>query len=265
MCRIYIGTSGYSYKDWIGPVYPPGTIGSEFLRLYAEEFSVVELNFSYYRMPEKKMLERMVDKTDDKFLFSIKAHKSLTHERDEKSKEYADQFRENISPLIDKKRIGAILFQFPYSFHYTVENRKYLDMISREFEGFPAAFEFRSNEWIKESVFSSLKSRSISFVNVDEPDLPKLITPSGVITSDPGYIRFHGRNKQNWWKGTNVSRYDYLYDREELVPWISKIQTIIEKVKILLISFNNHYRGQAVKNARILKEMLKKAGIGEIQ
>lgn len=264
MSRIYIGTSGYSYKDWVGPVYPPGTLQKDFLHLYANEFPIVELNFSYYRMPDRNMLEQMLKKTNEGFLFSIKAHKSLTHERDEKGLKNAGQFKENIYPLIDSKRIGAILFQFPYSFHYTVENRKYLDVLSREFEGFPAAFEFRSNEWIKESVFDTLTTRGISFVNVDEPELPKLITPSDIVTSDPGYIRFHGRNKKEWWRGTNITRYDYLYEKEELTGWISKIEKIIEKVKILLISFNNHYKGQAVQNAKILRDMLKNKSIGEV-
>jgi uncharacterized protein YecE (DUF72 family) len=260
MSRIYIGTSGYSYKDWVGPVYPPGTSQKEFLRFYAEEFSIVELNFSYYRMPDPNMLEQMLTKTDNNFLFSIKAHKSLTHEIDEKTSENARIYKESIRPLIDSKRIGAILFQFPYSFHYTVENRKYLDTLSREFEGIPAAFEFRSNEWIKESVFDALRTRKISFVNVDEPELPKLITPSDIVTSEPGYIRFHGRNKRNWWRGTNITR----YEKEELTGWISRIEKIIEKVKILLISFNNHYKGQAVKNAKILRDIVKEKGIGEV-
>lgn len=264
MSKIYIGTSGYSYKDWVGPVYPPGTSQNDFLHLYAKEFPIVELNFSYYRMPDRNMLERMLSKTGEEFIFSIKAHKSLTHERDEKSGENAKAFKEQIHPLLDSNRIGAILFQFPYSFHYTVENRKYLDTLSREFEGFPAAFEFRSNEWIKESVFNSLTTRGISFVNVDEPELPKLIAPSEIVTSDPGYIRFHGRNKKYWWKGTNITRYDYLYEKEELTGWISKIEKIIEKVKILLISFNNHYKGQAVQNAKILKNLLVSKKIGDV-
>ncbi|MBN2534327.1 MAG: DUF72 domain-containing protein [Spirochaetales bacterium] len=264
MSKIYIGTSGYSYKDWVGPVYPPGTQQKDFLDLYSKDFSIVELNFSYYKMPDRNMLEQMLIKTDERFLFSIKAHKSLTHEIDDKSMVQAGQFKETIHPLLHSKRIGAVLFQFPYSFHYTVENRKYLDLLSREFEGIPAAFEFRSNEWIKESVFDTLKARGISFVNVDEPELPKLITPMDIVTSDPAYIRFHGRNRKEWWKGTNVTRYDYLYEKEELESWIPKIERIIEKAKILLISFNNHYKGQAVQNAKILKDMLIKKGIGEV-
>ncbi|MBN2441592.1 MAG: DUF72 domain-containing protein [Spirochaetales bacterium] len=264
MSKIIIGTSGYSYKDWVGPVYPPGTTPNDYLNLYAKEFSIVELNFSYYKMPDHKMLEHMLLKTPPEFLFSIKAHKSLTHDIDSSSEENSKIYKENVYPLIESNRIGALLFQFPYSFHYTVQNRKYLDKLCRGFEGLPTAFEFRSDEWIKESVFETLKERKISFVNVDEPPLPKLIPPTDVVTADPGYIRFHGRNKANWWKGTNVSRYDYLYDKEEINTWISKIAGIMEKVKILLVAFNNHYKGQAVKNARMLKEILKEKGIGEV-
>ncbi|MBN1697670.1 MAG: DUF72 domain-containing protein [Spirochaetales bacterium] len=260
MKEIYIGTSGYSYKDWIGPVYPPGTNQKDFLSYYSEEFSIVELNFSYYRQPEAGMLEQMIKKSRDGFLFSIKAHKALTHEIDEHLEEQIGLYKKGIDPLMDHGRLGAVLFQFPYSFHYTDENRRSLDTITKAFDGFPTVIEFRSDEWVRESVVETLASRNVGFVNVDEPDLPRLIKPGDIVTSDIGYIRFHGRNKANWWQGTNTSRYDYLYRESELAEWIVRIEKIIETAKIILIAFNNHYKGQAVQNARMLKEMLGEKG-----
>jgi uncharacterized protein YecE (DUF72 family) len=91
---------------------------------------------------------------------------------------------------------------------------------------------------------------------VDQPELPRLLRPSALVTANNAYIRFHGRNKANWWQGDNVSRYDYLYSDEELTVWLDHIRSIIGSVKVLLISFNNHSRGQAIQNARKLKELL---------
>ena len=110
----------------------------------------------------------------------------------------------------------------------------------------------------KDALEYEFKKRNICTVNVDEPDLQRLPKPDDVVTSDLGYIRFHGRNKENWWKGTNTTRYDYLYSEDELKEWIPKIKNMVKKVKILIIAFNNHYKGQAVKNAKDLTGLLEK-------
>jgi len=265
MSKIVIGTSGYSYKDWIGPFYPPGTGENGFLEYYTKEFNSTELNFSYYSMPKPDVIAGMINKTPESFLFSIKAHKSMTHEIDPDSNDEAvAAFKKGIEPLREKSRLGAVLFQFPYSFHYQPENRIYLDKICASFAGYPFAVEFRNDEWFRESVFSALAERNAGLVNVDEPDLPKLIRPSDRVAGSPAYIRFHGRNKKDWWSGTNVTRYDYLYTEEELLEWIPIIERIIEAARILIIAFNNHYKGQAVKNAKQLKNMLLQRGIAEV-
>ena len=260
MGKIYIGTSGYSYKDWIGPVYPIDSIPGDFLSVYSTLFNFVELNFSYYTQPKKQIIQRMVDNTvnnkRDNFLFSIKAHKTLTHNITDKTDKELDVFLSGIEPLISSSRLGAVLMQFPYSFHYNDGTRKHLDTVCRYFENLPLAVEFRNDEWNKESVLAEFRKRNICIVNVDEPDLPRLPKPDEAVTADLGYIRFHGRNKENWWKGTNTTRYDYLYSEDELKEWVLKIKNMVKKVKILIIAFNNHYKGQAVKNAKDLTGLL---------
>jgi uncharacterized protein YecE (DUF72 family) len=258
MDKIYIGTSGYSYKDWIGSVYPQNTMQNEFLSVYSSMFNFVELNFSYYTQPKKQIIQRMVDNTKEGFLFAIKAHKTLTHEITEKTDSEMDIFMSGIEPLIEGSRLAAVLMQFPYSFHYNDETRMHLDKVCRYFENLPLAVEFRNDEWNKESVLNEFRKRNICIVNVDEPDLPKLPGPDDAVTSELGYIRFHGRNKENWWKGTNTSRYDYLYSEDELESWIPRIKNIVKKVKILIVAFNNHYKGQAVKNAKDLTGLLER-------
>jgi len=254
--KIIIGTSGYSYKDWVGIIYPEGTKEKDFLQLYSQEFKMVELNFSYYKQPEAKMLQTMVNQTSSDFLFCIKAHKSLTHEIDAQLSENIAIFKRGISPLIDASKLGVVLFQFPYSFHYTDVNRKYLDELLRAFAGIPLVVEFRNDEWQKDSVYMGLKDRGIGLVNVDEPALKRLPKPTNLVTSDYAYIRLHGRNKANWWSGNNTTRYDYLYSEGELAEWLPRIMEIIKTAKLLLVAFNNHYKGQAVQNARQLQALL---------
>jgi uncharacterized protein YecE (DUF72 family) len=91
---VVIGTSGYSYQDWVGPVYPPGTAAKDYLRLYAAEFPFCELNFSYYRQPDPRTIERMLHGVGDRFRFAVKAYKGLTHEITDGFSADAARFRE---------------------------------------------------------------------------------------------------------------------------------------------------------------------------
>jgi uncharacterized protein YecE (DUF72 family) len=93
MARVLLGTSGYSYDDWVGPVYPPGTARQDFLSLYSREFPVVELNFSYYQQPNPRTLERMLAGTESSFTFAMKAHRSMTHEIGESWEKDIAKFR----------------------------------------------------------------------------------------------------------------------------------------------------------------------------
>jgi uncharacterized protein YecE (DUF72 family) len=259
--RVLIGTSGYSYDDWVGPVYPPGTPKKDFLALYAREFPVVELNFSYYQQPRPQAMERMMGETPPGFLFALKAHRSMTHEIGEDWERSVAEFREGIRPLAESGRLAAVLLQFPYSFAYTPESRSRLARLCDQLPGLPLAVEFRKSDWLRETVFDGLRERGVSLVSVDEPDLPRLLRPTAEVTGSFGYARFHGRNKEAWWTGDNASRYDYLYSREELGEWTERIRAIISRVPVLLLFFNNHWRGSAAKNAHDMQLLLGLEGI----
>jgi uncharacterized protein YecE (DUF72 family) len=255
--RIYIGTSGYSYKDWKGVFYPERMTPAGFLGHYAGTFPFVELNFSYYRQPDRGMLERMIEQTPTDFRFSIKAHRDLTHTRGEGWEQAAEKFLlGGAAPLREASRLAGILLQFPYSFHRDTENRRYLSSVTEYFSGFPLFVEFRNTDWQLDDVYSGLRERNIGIVNTDTPDLASLPENRAILTADRGYIRFHGRNSGTWWKGDNVSRYDYLYSPEELREWVERIRDMLKKVTVLYVAFNNHHKGQAVKNALQLREML---------
>jgi uncharacterized protein YecE (DUF72 family) len=259
--RVLIGTSGYSYDDWVGPVYPPGSQKQDFLFLYSREFPVVELNFSYYKQPAPRTLERMVNATPDNFLFALKAHRSMTHEIGENWDNEISTFRAGIKPLVETNRLAAVLLQFPYSFGYTPESRERLATLCERLEGLPLAVEFRKSDWLRPQVLEGLRQRRAAIVSVDEPNLPKLLRPTTEVTSDMAYLRFHGRNKAQWWTGDNASRYDYLYDSGELGEWVERIRIILSQVHTMLIFFNNHWRGSAAQNARMMRDILAQRGL----
>jgi uncharacterized protein YecE (DUF72 family) len=184
----------------------------------------------------------------------------LTHDRKTEWKREAEEFRSGIEPLADSGRLAAVLLQFPYSFHRTRENRLYLAEVCDHLDGLPLAVEFRSKEWQLPEVREGLAERGITTVNVDAPGLENLPGPGAEVTAPLAYIRFHGRNEKSWWSGTNVSRYDYLYESKELEEWVDRVRKMIEKAAMLLIAFNNHHKGQAVLNAREFTRMLRGGG-----
>ena len=260
--RLLIGTAGYSYSDWEGTLYPPGTPRGAYLGLYAARFPVVELNFSYYAQPAARTLEGMLRATPGDFLFSIKAHRSLTHEPGDELAAEVRRFREGIAPLARSGRLAAVLFQFPYSFHYTPGSRRHLAGLCEAFADLPKAVEFRGVEWQRPSVYEGLRGWNAAFVNVDAPPLPRLPLPTEEVTAELAYVRLHGRNLANWWQGDNASRYDYLYSSAELEEWLPRIERLLARVRLTLVIFNNHPGGKAVRNARELSARLQGSGAG---
>ncbi|MBE9591850.1 MAG: DUF72 domain-containing protein, partial [Proteobacteria bacterium] len=177
-----------------------------------QEFNTVELNFSYYRIPTLSQCRQMLEKSGHRVEFVIKAFKGLTHEiTDQSIPEILPQFKDPIAPFSQDNKLGAILLQFPQSFHYTPESRVYLESLIREFSPMPVCVEFRQREWLRDSVYTTLKELNAGFVCVDEPPLRGLLPPVVVATSNIGYIRFHGRNRSKWYTGDSKERYDYLY------------------------------------------------------
>ena len=253
---IYFGTSGFSYKDWVGPYYPQGTQRSEWLEFYAREFNVTELNFSYYRVPTRSTLERLVTKTPDDFLFTLKAHQDMTHNREDNEGVF-ETFVESLEPLIEAGKFGCILAQFPWSFRPGEDGRRYLAFLRQQLEDLPVVIEFRRREWIREETFDFLREHNLGFCCVDQPRLKGLIPPVSEATNSIGYVRFHGRNARKWWQHDEAwERYDYTYRAEELEGWVPKIRQLEENTDSTFVFANNHWQGQAVQTARQLRMLL---------
>lgn len=258
---FYVGTAGYSYQDWVGPVYPPGTKKEEMLALYAREFPFAEINSTYYHLPGRKMIEAIASKTPAGFRFAVKTFQQMTHTRDA-GEEIFKRFAGALEPLIRSEKMACVLAQFPYSFHNNRENRDYLRRFREMLPGLPVAVEFRNARWISRETFDLLKEEKLAFVCVDEPGIKGLIKPLAVVTAPPAYVRFHGRNTGNWYgHRESYQRYDYLYSGEELKEWLPRLYALRKQAGEVYVSFNNHYRGQAVANARMIRELIESAGI----
>lgn len=253
---IYIGTAGYSYKDWIGPFYPEGTKDTLMLDYYARHFNFVEVNSSYYHMPRLQLFESLNRKTPDGFKFAVKLFGGFTHERNIGSTE-AVQFKYSIKPLVESGKLVCLLAQFPYSFHFNSENKDYLIKIREWFEDIDVNIEFRNQNWIRSEVVEHLKKENLGFVCVDEPGIKGLVKKVQAVTSPVAYLRMHGRNDVKWYGGQGSERYNYLYNEQELMEWVPNIYDMEKKSRYTIISFNNHPLGKAVENAKLLAEYLK--------
>ena len=253
---ILIGTSGYSYDDWVGPVYPPDLPKRDWLSFYASEFPTTELNTTFYRLPNRGMLAAIAAKVPDGFLFSVKAFQGITHEREDPGPQI-EQFTTALAPLIDAGKFACVLVQFPYSFHANPANRAYLGRLREGFGDLPVVVEFRSREWIEERTFEELRALQLGFCCVDQPPFPSLVPPVAVATGPVAYVRFHGRNAAKWWQHEEAwERYDYTYSDEELAEWVPKVRQLDAEAPLTLVYMNNHWHGQAVGTARQFRRLL---------
>ncbi len=258
MSRLYIGTSGFSYDDWVGPVYPPDLPKSDWLSYYAEElgFDACELNFSFYRLPGGRTLGRLARKVPAGFHFTLKATRVFTHDRNAGEEDWR-AFRQAVGFLELEDKLGCVLIQFPYSYHRTPENQEYLKAFREHWPDVPLVVEFRNREWADDAVFNLLRQLDMGFCAVDQPRFHNLMPPIAVVTGSIGYVRFHGRNYKKWWTHEEAwERYNYEYSEEELAEWVPKIQQMREEARSVYLFANNHYQGKAVRTAQVLKTLL---------
>lgn len=257
---LHIGTSGFSYKDWVGPFYPSGTKLPDMLRFYQTEFSTVELDYTYYTMPRSGTLNKLADAVGDDFTFSIRTHKSITHDKGLSMMDVLNvskEFSDSLIPLVDKGKFGSLLIQYPWSFRMNQENADRLLRTAEVFKGIRTAVEFRNDSWANEKMISLLESNGLALCCVDEPRLPGLFPPLPVATADFSYFRFHGRNKRDWWNARPCGdRYDYDYGDDELDEWVPGIHKVMSSAKDSYIYLNNCHMGNAARNAKALKKKL---------
>jgi len=257
LCPVLVGTSGYSYTEWVDSgFYPQGTRTPGMLELYADVFPIVELNYTWYQMVRAEAISRMIAKAPESFLFAAKLTRTLTHERNRDWQQELKQYREGIQPL--RKQLTAILVQLPPDFDWSRGNRYYLAHLLDALHGFPLAVEFRHVSWARDSVFAELEKRRVTIVTVDSPSEPNLFPCLDIVTNpDLFFVRFHGRNRQGWQSANMQKKFDYSYSREELEEWNEKYLTSLRtNAELGVVFFNNHVRAQAPENGRLLQTLL---------
>jgi uncharacterized protein YecE (DUF72 family) len=256
---IYIGPAGWSYPDWNGIIYPTKKPkGFSELEYIAKYFNVVEVNTSFYRIPAKKTVEKWagIKDVNPDFRFLVKLWQNFTHRYPYSDKESILNFIDACSPL-SPNMLAGLLMQFPWRFKYNTQNVEYLEYLMRAFKQLDICVEFRHNSWNNQHVLHLFKKHNITFVNIDQPAVSNSLCLTNHISSNMTYIRFHGRNSEEWFneQGGRDSRYNYLYKKNELNQWLPfiKNENVSEKKFII---FNNHFRGQAVINAFQMTHML---------
>lgn len=258
---IRIGPAGWSYKDWNGIVYPkPKPRGFDPLRYLARYFDAIEINSTYYGPPSASATRKWVASIAENstFRFTAKLLHSFTHERNPASND-EKEFKEGIAPIAEANRLGALLFQFPWSFKNSPENRQYIAGLQRRFREFPLVLEVRHASWNDPGILDFLSELEIGLCNIDQPLFKRSITPGADVTSAVGYVRLHGRNYKNWFseKADVRERYDYLYPARELAPWVDRIAEIERRAKETYVMSNNHNLGKATINALQIMALLR--------
>lgn len=261
---VRFGTAGWQYKDWEGIVYPvPKPPKFDQLRYISQLFDVVEINSSFYGPPIARTTSSWVRRVEENrdFRFTAKLWKRFTHERKTAwTTAEVDQVKQGFDVLMDARRLGAVLLQFPWSFRRTEENREWLGDVTRTFSEYPLVIEVRHSSWLTPQFFQQLAEEGIGFVNIDQPLYHDSIGPSAHVTSHVGYVRVHGRNYKDWFrdKAPVEQRYNYLYKAEELEPWAERTKEIAADpgTREVYVVTNNHYKGKAVANALMMRSMV---------
>src|SRR2546421_1368588 len=293
--KVANGEVRFGTASWTDPTmtvpgvfYPKGASSAEErLRFYASQFPVVEVDATYYAMPNKRTAESWVERTPKDFVFDIKAHALMTGQptevarlpkaiREELGSELVEkkriyrkdmpaelldavyaQFREALEPLVEAGKLGAVFVQFPKWVFPSNEARD-LILETRSRLDLPIAVEFRHGSWFNEKnaerTVKFLQDNKIPYVAVDEPQGFKSSVPPVVIPTNEELtvFRFHGRNEENWEKkGIQPSeRFRYLYDEDELADWTPKIANVAKQTKQTHVVYNNCFSNYGTTNAR---------------
>ena len=241
--HLYLGCAGWSYKEWVGPLYDAD---KSMLQQYASVFDTVELNSSFYKPPDEGTILGLTKYTNRGFMFSAKINRRFTHDLamrlDEDATTELENFVQLFDPLLTQDRLGCFLIQLPPSLKRhdnLLEN--FLAVLPHRYD---YVVEFRHKSWMNAETWKILSKYQAAYCIVDEPLLPAEVH----ITSDIGYIRWHGHGEKPW--------YDYQYSQQQLQEWVPKIETVRENTSKTFGIFNNHFHGYAPENCLQIMGML---------
>jgi uncharacterized protein YecE (DUF72 family) len=296
MARILVGTASWTDKTLIasGRFYPPSDNTPETrLRYYASQFPLVEVDSSYYAIPEARVAQLWAERTPPSFLFNVKAFRLLTGHQTAPSalpKDLAkalgpiktrnlyykdapaeirdavwERFREGIAPLRASGKLVAVHFQFAPWVAFHPRNMEHIDECREQLRGLQLSIEFRNKTWFEgrhaQRTLDFERQRGLANVVVDEPQGPANTIPSvwEVTTPKLAVVRLHGRNHGTWnQKGlqTSAQRFNYDYNTAELTDLAKMIRQLGTQADLTQVILNNNYEDQGQRNARELTELL---------
>ena len=239
MHRVYIGTSGWSYKSWDKTFYPRKVPKTRQFEFYVTQFPTVEINATFYRLPSENMVLGWRDKAPAGFVFALKGSRFITHMKKLANLDGAlKKFFERIKPM--KLRVGVILWQLPPNLH--VDLPRLDDFLAQLPGNYQYAVEFRHQSWMVEKTLNVLKKHEVANVSLSSRNMPMDLT----VTSEVVYIRLHGLE--------GGAAHDYT--QQELEPWAEHIQKQARRGKTVYVYFNNDLNYRAPGNARMLMKMV---------
>ncbi len=243
--KLRIGCSGWSYKDWQGAFYPRDLAPKDYLKFYSKVFNCVEIDSSFYRIPNAFMINQWRNNTPEGFLFSPKLPKKITHDNKlEDSESTLIYFYSMVSKL--KEKLGPIAIQLPPSIkldtHFEVM-KKFISQLSPEFKH---AVEFRHKSWFTPEVYGLLKKSNISMVW----SLNQYLETPPEVTADYVYLRLVGDRELTEFKGIQKDR------TEDMKRWASVVEETSGKFESGYIFFNNHFAGFSPESANEFRRLL---------
>lgn len=229
---LRVGCSGWSYRDWVGPFYPPGTPPSRYLRIYASVLDTVEVDSSFYRVPSPGTVDSWRRSTPDDFIFTAKVPRRITHELKLRRSEAAlDEFYSSILRVGNK--LGALVLQLPPSFRYDSDMQALEDFLSHLRPEVGHAVEFRHASWFRNDVYALLERYGVSLTWAET----QYLRTSAQLTGDILYLRMVGDRQLERFTGVQRDR------TAEMVEWIQHIREASGSVSRAYVFFNNHYAG----------------------
>ncbi len=237
--KIHIGTSGWHYSHWKGSFYPREFKPKDLLKYYAQHLNTVEINNSFYHLPEAKTLQMWRNIVPSDFLFAVKASRYITHMKKLKDPEDSlGKFLERVDVLGNK--LGPVLFQLPPRWHLNLQRfESFLNFLPDRFR---YAFEFRDPSWFHEDLYNIMRQYNVAFCMYH---LAGFMSPKAV-TADIIYVRLHGPGEA----------YQGQYETEELAGWAGAFSTWINQGKTIYCYFDNDEAGYAVQDAVRLRQMM---------
>ncbi len=264
---LLVGTAGFHYPDWIGPVFPPGAgrAGRPHpLTLLSRWVDLLEVNVSFYRIPSPETASGWLARTAARpgFRFTAKLWRGFTHGPERATRGDLAAFLRFLRALEADGRLDAVLVQLPPSFRATSRTEAYVRRLSTHLEGRPLAVEPRDVSWDRAEVRASFAEAGIAWVAADLPQGPRSVPPGDHVTSPLAYLRLHGRSPA--WYTPRVgrdARYDHLYGPEEVRAFAARIAELRRRAERVVVVANNHPSGKALVNALELRAA---AGAAEV-